>query len=384
MKIVYISALCYADCDFPLVREWKLMGHEVSLFMYLPNYALCGSIINIKKQQDVDGIIPAYSYEEFLMFKEYLGIDDFYVLNQTHKSVFHPHNIKNQISLLKFLDTHKPDVIFSPLIPDTFGCLIYKYRKKYVQLVHDPFPHSGESSYRDTIFRDLAFKIVPKFVILNNSQRKEFIDYWNLKESQVLNNRLGAYNCTKLFLHDEKKKNENFNVLFYGRISPYKGIEYLCEAMLKLHDRYPNVSLTIAGSGTFYFDISKYEKMPFIHIENRYISTEEIASLLNNCSVNVLPYTDATQSGVVLTSYAFNKPVIATNVGGMAEYVIDGKTGILLPPKNVEALVGALVDLIEHKDKLIDMENNIKSYNDGDSSWREIALKYINFFKQDV
>lgn len=384
MKIVYISALFYADCDFPLIREWKQMGHDVTVFMYLPSYALCGSIINIRKQHQIDGIISAYSYDELNKFKEYLGVEEFYVLNQTHKSVFHPQNIKIHLNLIRFLNKIDPDIVFSPLIPDTIGCLIYKYRKKYVQLIHDPFPHTGENSFRENIFRKLAYKLVPKFVILNKSQMNEFLDYWGLNENQVLNNRLGAYTCTKLFINQETIKNKNFNILFYGRISPYKGIEYLCEAMLKVHNSYPDVTLTIAGNGTFYFDISKYERLPFIKIENRYISTEEIATLLENCSINVLPYTDATQSGVVLTSYAFNKPIIASNVGGMSEYVIDGKTGILVPPRDVDALADAIIDLIGNKNKLIELETNIKLQNEGESSWREIASKYINFFEQKV
>ena len=64
------------------------------------------------------------------------------------------------------------------------------------------------------------------------------------------------------------------NVLFFGRISPYKGIEYLCEAMMRVREHIPDATLTIAGNGNIYFDISPYEKQEWIDIQNKYISMQ--------------------------------------------------------------------------------------------------------------
>lgn len=70
---------------------------------------------------------------------------------------------------------------------------------------------------------------------------------------------------------------------------------------------------------------------------------KEFVGLLQNCALSVCPYTDATQSGVIMTSYSLCKPVVATNVGGLGEMVEEGKTGTLVPPKNVAALSDAIM-----------------------------------------
>jgi glycosyltransferase involved in cell wall biosynthesis len=79
---------------------------------------------------------------------------------------------------------------------------------------------------------------------------------------------------------------------------------------------------------------------------NTYITNADLARLFQQASLVVCPYRDATQSAVVLTAYAFDKPVIATNVGGLPEYVDGGQTGELVPPRNPEMLAGAVIRIL--------------------------------------
>ena len=150
------------------------------------------------------------------------------------------------------------------------------------------------------------------------------------------------------------------NILFFGRISPYKGIEYLCEAMKKVHESVPEANLTIAGGGKMYFDFSKYANLDYIKLVNRYIPTEELAHLLHSCDFTVCPYTDATQSGVIMTM------------------VDEGKTGYLIPPKDIDALANAMTTLLKDDSLLKSMSDNIhKKYQEGESSWQQIAKDYL-------
>jgi len=88
----------------------------------------------------------------------------------------------------------------------------------------------------------------------------------------------------------------------------------------------------------------------------------------------VCPYTDATQSGVVMSSFAFRKPVVASNVGGLSEYIEDDKSGRLIESGSAAALEGAIHALLDDREKLRGMERYIQeTYFDGKYSWDRIA-----------
>ena len=151
--------------------------------------------------------------------------------------------------------------------------------------------------------------------------------------------------------------------------------------MIKIKERIPDATLTIAGGGKMYFDITPYQKMEWVKIINRYVGMEELVGLLGNCALTVCPYTDATQSGVIMTSYSLCKPVVATNVGGLGEMIEDGKTGMLVPPKDVDSLAETIISLLANESLRSNMEKRIKEeYFSGDKSWKVIADKYIEFY----
>jgi glycosyltransferase involved in cell wall biosynthesis len=84
-----------------------------------------------------------------------------------------------------------------------------------------------------------------------------------------------------------------------------------------------------------------------VTIDNRYIPDEELGAYLQAADVVVLPYRTATQSAVVQLAFGHGRPVITTNVGGLAEAVADGHTGLIVPPEDVEALAGAIQHYIK-------------------------------------
>lgn len=151
--------------------------------------------------------------------------------------------------------------------------------------------------------------------------------------------------------------------------------------MMKVKEQIPNVMLTITGGG--FLILPPYKKQDWVETINRYVGMKEFVGLLQNCALSVCPYTDATQSGVIMTSYSLCKPVVATNVGGLGEMVEDGKTGALVPPKNVAALSDAIIALLKDDAKRENMADNIRNdYFVGDKSWKVIAEKSIEFYKK--
>ncbi|MFT3980250.1 MAG: glycosyltransferase family 4 protein [Ferruginibacter sp.] len=134
-------------------------------------------------------------------------------------------------------------------------------------------------------------------------------------------------------------------ILFFGRISAYKGLGLLLEAMQQVWEQYPHEKLLIAGGGADDALLAhplltgKDERVIF---HNRFIPAEELSAIISRAKFVVCPYTDATQSGVLVSSFALNKPVLATNVGAFSEQLEDSVTGKLIP----SATVGAVADTI--------------------------------------
>ena len=90
-----------------------------------------------------------------------------------------------------------------------------------------------------------------------------------------------------------------------------------------------------------------YRKM---HEMNAVQTQKEVSQLFRQANVVVLPYIEATQSGVVPVAYTFGKPVVATTVGGLPEQVEHEQTGLLVPPRDERALADAVVRLLKDRD----------------------------------
>ena len=170
-------------------------------------------------------------------------------------------------------------------------------------------------------------------------------------------------------LNDRKKENAKFNegnlpvgyVLFFGRIAPYKGLELLVNAsrIVKKRIGYEFI-LLIAGEG----DISSLknhmsnDEYAYIHILNKRIPYCEIPNLFKGAKFLILPYINASQSGVIPLAYTFSKPVIVSNVGSLSEYVDHGKTGLIFESGNTEQLANYIIDLIKNRDLCTEMGEN--------------------------
>jgi glycosyltransferase involved in cell wall biosynthesis len=173
----------------------------------------------------------------------------------------------------------------------------------------------------------------------------------------------------RYLLNDTKKKNDKFNggtlpvgyVLFFGRIAPYKGLELLVNAsrIVKKRIGYEFI-LLIAGEGDISLlnDYMSNEEYAYIRILNKRIPYREIPNLFYGAKFLILPYIDASQSGVIPLAYTFSKPVIVSNVGSLSEYVDHGKTGLIFESGNTEQLANYIIDLIKNRDFCTEMGEN--------------------------
>lgn len=383
MKIVYFTEPNFLDCDLPLIREFQSQGNDVMVFIPLPPCFLKGSLLNIKEQIKKDDIIPASYYPEMDEYRQYLNLNNIYFLNRLRNSQLSWSYFKTLLKMRKMIDEFKPDIIHTTKAPDVLETILYKYKRIMCITMHDPFLHSGKSSFRKIFFRRVAISLIHKIILLNNAQKEAFINAYGINRNRVFVNALGVYDAINNF-DTECSQYNNFNILFFGFISSYKGLEYLCESMRIVHKTCPMATLTIAGSGKIYFDFSQYKDLSYIKLINRYIEMNELASLLESCSIVACPYKDATQSGVIMTSFAKIRPIVASNVGALGEQIENQKTGILVPPCNAESLANAIIYLYKHPEALKQMQINIANRNkEYGNSWSSIANKYLKIYNHN-
>lgn len=118
-------------------------------------------------------------------------------------------------------------------------------------------------------------------------------------------------------------------LLFFGRILPYKGLDMVLEALSILREEFPKLGMEIWGFG----DITPYQAaldaIGEVRVENRWIEENEISNILACTDIAVLPYREASQSGVVASAFAVGMPCVVTPIPGLCEQVVDGMTGIV-------------------------------------------------------
>ncbi len=139
-------------------------------------------------------------------------------------------------------------------------------------------------------------------------------------------------------------------LLFFGFIRRYKGLHVLLDAMPRVLARLPEARLVVAGE--FYDDEAPYRRQAealgaAVRFDAAYIPSEAVATYFSAADVVVQPYVSATQSGVAQIAFHFERPVITTDVGGLAETVPNGEAGLVVPPEDPAALAEAVVRFFE-------------------------------------
>jgi len=278
-------------------------------------------------------------------------------------SPYHPMNLLSLIKAMGAIRAFRPDVVHVQVAGSgaELASLLLLPKRNLITTFHDVNLHSGEESSWQDLVRGFARRMSKRIIVHGQSLVDQMVSDYGVSPEIVRSIPLGSPELAafKLFERPEAKEVGNL-VLFFGRIRDYKGLKYLVEAVPRVVARVPDAKFVIAGEGNDSADsvgIARSRKDNFI-LHNHHISYEEGANLFQTCSVVVLPYTDASQSGIVPVAYGFMRAVVVTNVGSIPEAVDHGKTGIIVPPKDVTALADAIVALLVNRDLRKDMGVN--------------------------
>jgi glycosyltransferase involved in cell wall biosynthesis len=173
-------------------------------------------------------------------------------------------------------------------------------------------------------------------------------------------------------------------VLFFGRIKAYKGLAVLVAAMPLVKAVVPSVRfLVVGGEG----DTAPYQRLPGaqaapVEWVNRFVTDAEAAAYFRRAALVALPYTDGSASGVMAAAYAFARPVVATRVGSLPEMVVDGVTGLLIPPADPGALAEAISALLLDAPRRRAMGAAAWQWAHTHLSWKPIAEQTVVVYRR--
>ncbi len=301
---------------------------------------------------------------------------------------YHYKNVSLPIRIIKAINKFNPDVIHvQGRTPHLMFWPVKPFFKKcpLVFTIHDVKTHLGEDSIIGKIIRWYAQRHFNHIIVHGDKLKEQMIEEHDLPDDKVYCIHIGEHEVAPFKKHERPGVEEEGNlILFFGRIHEYKGLEYLIKAEPLITQQIPDARIVIAGVGE---NFSKYEKLMGIRgsrfiVHNYHIPYQKGAELFQRCSVVVLPYIEASQSGVVSTAYGFSKPVIVTSVGSIPEVVDDGLTGLIVPPRDSEALAKAIVMLLKDSNLRKEMGENAYKKLKTDFSWDEIAYQHIEVYKQ--
>lgn len=305
-----------------------------------------------------------------------------YTYNTKLEFLYSLFNWKLFRQLVKVVTECKPDILYVPFpfLWEYFIIPFVSNKIVKVRTLHDVIAHSGRYRFFFQLKSNLAYHFYNKFVVLSQcfiplvlckgiSQKDivhiphaNFSYYTNEKKCRIVNNSPSKV------------------IGFFGTISPYKGIDILLLSFQKIIEKHPDYKLLIAGRGEFkpYLPLISRMKDNII-LYNRWIEEDEVASLIQSVDFLVLPYKDASQSGVIPLANSFAKPVIATNVGALQEQVMED-TGILVEPNNINEIVSAMELLISDYSLLCEKGNNAERLSK-ELSWEKSSELLLNAFR---
>ena len=246
--------------------------------------------------------------------------------------------------------------------------------------VHDPAPHSGaDRAYaersrrhqRATRARANAFHVHGRFC------RDQLVQALGAATRPILETMHGIILTPA---PDERLMPEPGRILMFGRMEAYKGLGVLLDAADELsRNRLPH-RLVVAGRGPELTRLAdRIAGMPDVEVIDRYLGQRDVVAEMQRADVVVTPYVDATQSGVIAAAYGNGRPVVASRIGGLADAVADGVSGVLVPAGDAAALAAALHQVVTDRALHERLREGARDAADHAFSWARIAGAMMAF-----
>ncbi len=158
-------------------------------------------------------------------------------------------------------------------------------------------------------------------------------------------------------------------LLVFGRLFAYKGVDTALDAMRRLPEELRDVKLIVAGRGPL-AELARDRSE--VELRDEYIAESDVDALLDQVRLVLLPYKDATQSGVGLLAVARGIPCVVSQAGGLPELVRDSSPNLVVPPDNPARLADAIIEYIDHDEAL---RRTIYDHSEANFAWPVVAVR---------
>lgn len=261
--------------------------------------------------------------------------------------------------------------------------LMFYYRilgKKIVLTVHNVNADKRDSrdSRLNRMTLRVQYQLSHRIFVHTEKMKSELIEQFGVRGASITVIPFGINNAvpnTSLTPGEAKQQlglcEDQRAILFFGRITPYKGLEYLIAAFRQVASGRKNYRLIIAGRPdnceqyweTIRQDIDEEVRTGQILLKASFIPDEEAEVYFKAADVLVLPYRDIFQSGVLFTGYNFGLPVLAADVGSLRDEIVEGKTGYVFKPED-PADLARVIGLYFSSDLYADLGNRRREISD--------------------
>ncbi len=335
---MHVGLIARGDVDYALdlANELSEMGMVVTLYLcYSHVLNIVGSSDHLKESLYELKIVPRKCRVHLIRLPRMRNPRSFMVFRQLRKTIY-----KDGVDVAHIL-----------LGPGELWLAMLAYFLRAIPVTSTmivPKPNVGEEVpffIVWAIHKLLAY--YSDMIIVNGTDQVALVQkLYHVPTSRVAYVPLGARNIAIRY-NDQEINEEPGIVLFFGRAHPHKGLEYLIKAQPLISNRIPHARILISAHGK---DLERCRKMiqddTKFEIHEGIVPGSIMSRFFQRASLVALPYLSAASSGVMVTAYVFGKPVVATNISGLLEYVKDGVTGLLVPPYDVEQLADAIVRLL--------------------------------------
>ena len=279
------------------------------------------------------------------------------------------------------IDSENGIPFFTPLYVGKSKLLLIHHIHQEVFRNHLSLPLAIIASFLEGKLMPFVYKN-QRIITVSESSKQEIL--------KLGKNIFGAIEIVNPGIHTDKfltlKKTKEPSFLYLGRLQPYKNIDVILKSFVEVLKKYPLANLTIAGSGESLHSLKtltqelKIEKS--VNFPGK-VSEEKKYELLSKSWVMLQPSMIEGWGITVIEANASGTPVIASNVNGLRDSVVDGKTGMLVKPKDIRMFSQVMINLIEDKDFREYLSAQAQKWSQN-FSWANSAEKFLSIITEDI